>query len=30
MGNTAWHRKMYTDRWVDIFKVGRTPLDDEE
>jgi len=30
MGNIAWHRKMYTNRWVDIFKVGRTTLDDEE
>jgi len=30
MGNTVWHRKIYTDRWVDIFKVGRTTLDDEE
>jgi hypothetical protein len=30
MGNIAWHRKMYTNRWVDRFKVGRTTLDDEE
>jgi hypothetical protein len=30
MGNTAWHRKMYTNRWVGRFKIGRTTLDDEE
>jgi len=30
MGNTAWHRKMLTNRRVGRFKVGMTTLDDEE